>query len=236
MVVGLAHRIVEPEILDGLHEDDPRAMASRLDLRRINRLMFQPAIMARLLPRHVKEPPGRVLDIGAGDGAFMLSVARRLAKSWPRVELTLLDRADLITAERSADFSKLGWRAKIVTADVFDWLQRVAGERFDVVVANLFLHHFSDAALTRLLTDLQPLTAAFVATEPRRCATAYQASRLLWAIGAGDVTLHDAPASVRAGFCGTELSALWPDGALKPVEERRIGPFAHIFVARQKSP
>jgi 2-polyprenyl-3-methyl-5-hydroxy-6-metoxy-1,4-benzoquinol methylase len=235
MAADLAHRKLEPEILDGLSRDDPRAVASRRDLRCINTLMFQSGIMVRLLSRHVKKAPDRILEIGAGDGAFMLSVARRLAKTWPGVELTLLDRADLITAERAADFARLGWRAEAVTADVFDWLEEAPGERFDVVVANLFLHHFSDAGLARLFSSVQPLTGAFLATEPRRGAAALAASRLLLAIGANEVTLRDAPASVRAGFGGAELSALWPDGIMKPVEERRIGPFTHIFAATRKS-
>ena len=232
----LALRRVEPEILDGLSAGDSRAQASRRDLRRINALMFQAGIMARLLRRHVARPPRRILEIGAGDGAFMLAVARRMAKRWQQVELTLLDRADLITGRRIDEFAALGWRAEVVTADVFEWLASPGRPRFDVVAANLFLHHFDDAGLASLFAGLRPLTAAFIATEPRRGAVALAASRLLWAIGANDVTLHDAPASVRAGFTGAELSNLWPrsDGAF--VEERDIGPFTHAFATTGDPP
>lgn len=232
----LALRRVEPEILDALSPGDPRAQASRRDLRHINALMFQAGIMARLMRRHVTRPPRRILEIGAGDGAFMLAVARRKAKRWPRVELTLLDRADLITSRRIDEFAARGWHAEAVTADVFEWLARAGHPRFDVIAANLFLHHFDDAGLAGLFTGLRPLTAAFIATEPRRCSVALAASRLLWAIGANDVTLHDAPASVHAGFVGVELSSLWPrgDGAL--IEERDIGPFTHTFTATDDFP
>jgi protein-L-isoaspartate O-methyltransferase len=224
----LAHRRVEPEILDGLSADDPRAITSRRDLRRINALMFQASIMSRLLRRHVRRPPSRILEIGAGDGTFMLAVARRLAKRWPNIELTLLDRANLITPERREEFARLGWRTDVVVADVFDWIGEAGQARFDVVTANLFLHHFTDRDLASLLAALQPLTAALVAAEPPRSGIALAASRLL-RIGVNDVTRHDAPASVRAGFRGTELSALWPAGQGVAVEERRAGPFTHIF-------
>ena len=40
-------RTVEAEWLDQLAADDPRAIRSRLDLRRINTCMLQAAIMAR---------------------------------------------------------------------------------------------------------------------------------------------------------------------------------------------
>lgn len=227
---GLADRLVQPEILDGLAEKDPRAIAARRDLVLVNRLMFQQAIMARVLGDHVASPPRRILEIGAGDGAFILGVAHRLAPRWPGVELTLLDRADLVTLERRAAFAELGWRAKAFTADIFDWLRAAGDARFDVVAANLFLHHFSDADLARLFSALRPLAPVFVAAEPRRTGFAHAASRLLWAAGASEVTRHDAPASVRAGFRGSELSALWPARSDR-LDERRAGLFTHVFAA-----
>lgn len=224
-------RRVEPEILDGLAADDPRAVHSRRDLVHINALMFQVPIMARLLRKHVRAKPLRILEIGAGDGSFMLSVARRLAKRWPAVELTLLDRIDLVSSGRRDDFAKLGWRIETVTADIFEWLGRAEHGRFDAVVANLFLHHFDDADLGRLFQGLQRLAPVLLATEPRRGIFPLAATRLLWAIGANDVTRHDAAASVRAGFAGKELSALWPTGQGKHIEEGRGGLFSHVFAA-----
>ena len=70
-----------------------------------------------------------------------------------------------------------------------------------------------------------------LATEPRRGSFPLAAARLLWAIGANGVTRHDAAASVRAGFAGKELSALWPAGQGRPIEERRGGLFSHVFAA-----
>jgi 2-polyprenyl-3-methyl-5-hydroxy-6-metoxy-1,4-benzoquinol methylase len=222
-------RRVEPEILDRLAADDPRAVRSRRDLVRINALMFQVPIMAGLLRKHVRAKPLRILEIGAGDGAFLLAVARRLAKHWPAVEVTLLDRIDLVSSARRDDFAKLGWRVETVKADIFEWLGHAGHKRFDAVVANLFLHHFDDAGLAELFSGLQRLAPVLLATEPRRGRFPLAATRLLWAIGANDVTRHDAAASVRAGFTGKELSALWRQG--KPIEERRGGLFSHVFAA-----
>jgi hypothetical protein len=233
---SISLRRVEPEILDGLAPDDPQAVHSRRDLAHINALMFQVPIMAGLLRKHMKTAPMRILEIGAGDGAFMLAVARRLAKRWPEVELTLLDRIDLVPSARRDDFAKLGWRVETVTAEIFEWLDRGGDQRFDAVVANLFLHHFNDADLSHLFLRLQRLAPALLATEPRRGSFPLAAARLLWAIGANGVTRHDAAASVRAGFAGKELSALWPDGQGRPIEERRGGLFSHVFAAGMPSP
>ncbi|TIT74218.1 MAG: hypothetical protein E5W56_18295, partial [Mesorhizobium sp.] len=87
---ALAQRSLIPEILDRLAADDQRALASRRDLRRINALMFQAPIMASLMRKFLPRPPGHILEIGAGDGTFMLRVARRMASDWREVELTML--------------------------------------------------------------------------------------------------------------------------------------------------
>jgi Methyltransferase domain len=228
---NISLRHIVPEILDGLAADDPRAIHSRRDLIHVNALMFNGPIMAGLLRKHVRAKPRRILEIGAGDGKFMLAVARRLAKNWPAVELTLLDRIDLVSPATRDAFTKLGWRVATVTDDVFGWMQSAGEQRFDAITANLFLHHFDSADLARLFSGLQRLAPVLVATEPRRGSFPLAAARLLWAIGANDVTLHDAAASVRAGFAGTELSALWPAGRGKPLEERRGWLFSHVFAA-----
>lgn len=226
---SLDHRCLTPEILDGLGADDPQGIASRRDLRRINMLMFQAKIMTSLLGNFVPKPPRCILEIGAGDGSFMLAVARRTAWHWPNVELTLLDRADLINAELRSDFDRLGWKAEGICADVFDWADRAEGKQFDVIAANLFLHHFDDAELTRLFSRMMPKAPLLLAAEPLRARLPLAAARLLPAIGANAVTRNDAPQSVRAGFRGNELSRLWLAANGQPIEERRAGLFSHVF-------
>jgi hypothetical protein len=39
--------------------------------------------------------------------------------------------------------------------------------------------------------------------------------------------------SVRAGFSGNELSALWPADGGWQLTERRAGHFSHLFIARR---
>ena len=50
-------RRVEPEILDELPPDNPRSVASRRDLRRLNVVMMQTGLMASLLRRYGETPP-----------------------------------------------------------------------------------------------------------------------------------------------------------------------------------
>src|SRR5436305_10127920 len=79
----LAVRQVQREWLDELAADDPRAVRSRRDLVRVNTFMMQPGIMARALLTHCGPmAPRAILDLGSGDGRFMLRVAALLAPRW----------------------------------------------------------------------------------------------------------------------------------------------------------
>lgn len=230
---SLEERRLTSELLDTLPPDDPAAVHSRRDLRLVNALMFQRAIMARLFRQHLPPGPLRLLEIGAGDGAFMLSLARRLHRRFPATEVTLLDMAGLVTPARIAEFSQLGWCAQTVTADVFAWLADGGHRHFDAVSANLFLHHFEGETLRRLLADMAGLAPVFLATEPHRNGFALWSTKLLALVGCNHVTLHDAAASVRAGFAGNELTQHWPDAGWQ-VSERRLGPFTQTFATTRK--
>jgi hypothetical protein len=172
------------------------------------------------------------VELGAGDGTFMLAVARRLAQRWPHVTVTFVDLKNIVTRETQDGFRKLGWQTESVSDDVFAFLTR-SGEGADIVTANLFLHHFSDEALRRLFAGVAGLSPLFVACEPSRSQRALLGSRLLFVIGCNDVSRHDAVVSVRAGFRPSELSALWPQDRGWHLYERAAAPFTHCFVAQR---
>lgn len=219
-------RALTPEILDFLAPDDPRAQRSRRDLARINWVMRQSAIMAKALAAF---PPPRLLaDLGGGDGRFMLSVAKRLAKRWPGVKLVILDRQNIVTETTRAGFAALGWHCENLQGDIFESLPQIEP---DIVTANLFLHHLDDATLRRLLALVTSRGRSFVACEPRRSAFALLGARLVFALGANDVTRHDAVASVRGGFRDLELSLLWPKQCAWICREYGVSPFSQVFSA-----
>jgi hypothetical protein len=222
------NRIVEPELLDELPPADPHAIRSRRDLRRVNAWMRNHAILAKALMDNFPGTPKQITELGAGDGHFLLRVAEKL--NWRNVDATLLDLNKIVSAETLAGFSKLDWRVDSMTGDVFDW----TGDA-EIVVANLFLHHFDDARLVRLLQKISERAKLFVAVEPHRFAFPFLCSQLLWLIGCNAITRHDAAISIRAGFLGSEISALWPDRKNWRLTERRTGLFSHLFVARKIS-
>lgn len=226
------NRIVQPEWLDELPPDDPRARWSRRDLRRVNTWMRNHVIMAGALQAGANgRMPRRIVEFGAGDGNLLLCVARKLSPHWRNTQVTLIDRAKNVSAETLTSFASLGWHVESVEADVFDWLPTAVG--LDVVTTNLFLHHFEAARLREFFDALASRVRLLVAIEPRRAPWPLFVCRLIWLIGCNSVTRHDAKISVRAGFSGSELSALWPADKNWQLTERRSGLFSHLFVARR---
>lgn len=230
-------RVVEPEILDELPATDPLAAGSRGDLRRLNRLMGHAGVLARRLrrlggARAAPERPLRMVELGCGDGELLLQVARRLFALGVTATVTLVDRRPVVQEATTRAFAETGWPARVVAADALAYL-RAGGGSPDIILANLFLHHFPDAALRELLRCAAAVSAGFIACEPRRDRLPLLAARCLGLIGCNRVTRHDAVISVRAGFARRELSALWPAAPSWRLQEGRAGLFSQAFTARR---
>lgn len=236
-------RSVVPELLDGLAASDPAAIRSRTDLKRVHRAMGTRSILLRALGNfNFRGParPLRILELGAGDGSLMLAVAQAQKPRWACVDLCLLDRQPLLDPATTAAYAELGWTATNQVADVHDWAiaatrsqySAAPPARWDLVVANLFLHHFDGEQLASLLGAIAMSSERFVACEPRRSRLALVASQLIGIIGVNAVTRTDAVLSVRAGFAGTEISNSWPAPNLAwESREFPAGRFSHCFVA-----
>jgi SAM-dependent methyltransferase len=226
-------RLVEHEELDGLAADDPRGRRSRRDLRRVHVAMRSISILQRAVATlRLAAQPRRILELGAGDGTLLLRFARAQRPRWNDVQLTLLDRVDLVSEQTRAGYRELGWQVSLLRADALAWAASGQTGRYDLCFANLFLHHFEAAPLTLLLQAVAAATDAFVACEPRRSNIARLGSRLIVLLGANEVTRQDAVKSVAAGFADRELSAAWnaAGGDWNLVEFPAL-PFSHCLAA-----
>lgn len=224
-------RRLETELLDVLPADDPAAVRSRRDLRLLNAMMLHPGIMARRMRRHTVDTPRRIIELGAGDGSLMLRLSRRLARHWPDIAIILVDQKDAVTPQTRQAISSLGWHEDPITQDVFEYL--AIAKPADIIIANLFLHHFQPPQITDIFTQCAKLAPVLIALEPRRARLPLFGSRLVGLLGCNHVSRHDAVASVRAGFRDRELSALWPNRQGWNFDEGSVGLWTHCFVARK---
>src|SRR5262245_54544179 len=136
-------RQLEPELLDHLPPDDPRAINSRRDLRLINSWMGNPGHLARSIAS-LPKPPRTIVELGTGDGTLMLKLATHIRGT---VDLYLLDMQPVVASETLARFTSLGWTVHILPLRLEEWLQSPIPVQSDLVLANLFLHHFTDTEL-----------------------------------------------------------------------------------------
>ena len=230
-------RRVSAEALDDLLVSDPRAVRSRHDLYRINRIMRTRSLVVRALSALPGRTPQRIVELGCGDGQVMLDIARCLSRRWPAVHLTLVDRQPLVAPHTVQAFADLGWNVHCVTEDVMDWVRLPDGPPFDLMVCNLFIHHFEGPHLSGLLSGLSLRTRVFFACEPHRARLPLICSHLVGLIGANAVTRSDAVLSVHAGFRDHELSAVWMQSSSFHwrLKEYSLGLFSHCFLALQES-
>lgn len=194
-----AARVVVPEILDGLPHDDPRAVASRRDLRRINLLMGNPGWFARVARRHQAAAARGLVEIGAGDGVL----ARRLARAFPETPVTALDLAP-------APAGPLPQNLQWLRRDLFEpgWpADAEAARPSGMLAACLFLHHFEGDRLAWIGRALCTKFEVCAFVEPDRRALAHRLGRLAWPF-INDVTRHDMHVSIDAGFAAGELAEL----------------------------
>jgi len=229
------NRVVLPELLDVLPPQDSSALRSRRDLRRLNALMGHAKIMAGALQEDIPSPGVQELvELGAGDGHFLLSVARRLNGRWRGTRAIFVDRLNTLDPQTCDQLSRRGWSVKAEIAEAAAWLRDAPPEKSRTIVSNLFFHQFQTEELIEMLRLAAGSASRVIALEPRRSWLPRFCGRWLWVIGCGPVTRHDAHISIRAGFAGSELSALWPDKKNWMLTERPAGLFSHLFIARRK--
>ena len=206
-------RVVEPELLDQLSPDDPRAIKCRRDLKRANTLMMHPFIMARTLRRHWSGDSPRVLvDLESScDG---ISCCGRRSASHDKLRRNV-PRHPARSARRRERRNPRGLCSTELDG------------RTDPGACAGFLQPASHRAV-----DTSPPTCSCITfrirssracwrrpshrrscSPPANCSGPSSSGRsgdLQWPIGGGDVICYDGVASTRASFRGREICALWP--------------------------
>lgn len=137
-------------------------------------------------------PPGttRITELGAGDGGLLRKIYRR----FPQIPIAACD-----LMPRPAGLPEaIEW----IEADLFD---APMPDRGGVVIANLFLHHFTDAQLAQLGERLVHYDAIIV-NEPLRARLPLWLGKLA-SPALHPITRHDMRVSIEAGFIAGEMPA-----------------------------
>jgi len=207
-------RVICPELLDD--ESGPDKAASLRDLVRIGRYLGGHRVLRGLIGRVTRQDETfSLLDVGAasGDSGAIIRAVR------PRAMVTSLDyRPEHLAAAPDPR----------IVGDAFQLPFRDGS--FDFVYCSLFLHHFSDDAIVRLLSRFRVVArrAVLVIDLERGPGAYYFMWMSQWLFHWNRITLHDAPASVEAAFKVEELEVMAQRAGLNRLDVRRHRPWARL--------
>lgn len=216
-------RITTAELLDDDLGTPAEVSLSLDDLWRINRCLGGVSTNMRML-RRVLARTGvgspRILEIGAGDSRLAGRIRQKLLKLGIRTEYFVLDRRLSHLAKGGAE----GGGMLPVVADGF--ALPFAEGTFDVVMCNLFFHHFSGEKAREFLRNLAGVAKrAVIVNDLERHILPYLFIKIARPFARSRLTRHDAPASVRQAYTRRELAELTVGAGFRDFEVERMLPF-----------
>lgn len=222
----MMQRVASREILDGdsVSAEDARAVFD--DLWRINRwfggvsgsLRLLKTVFARMGQRRV-----RILDVGAGDGRMARFLSQQLKKLHIEAQFFALDRQ--ISHLRGTSPRELPG----VAADALHLPFRQTS--FDIVMSNLFLHHFSaDAAKPLIRAMLSVASKAVLINDLDRRRLPYLLIRYSPWLTRNRISRLDGAASVRQAYTRQELAGLAAESRAQNFEIFRLPFFRHGLI------
>src|SRR5579872_5076345 len=215
----LGKRLILPELLDSLPPDQARA--SLQDLVRINRRWGGHSTLRHLLRENVPDSqPFSVLDVGAASGDMGACIRRW----YPAAKVTSLDYVE------SHLEGSLGQR---VAGNAFRLPFRPGS--FDYVFCSLFLHHFQNTDVVRLLRGFGEVArkAVLVIDLERNPIPYYFIAWSRPLLGWDPVTVHDGAISVEAAFHRKELEELARQAGLRNPRARVFRPAFRIALVAE---
>ena len=197
-------RSAQKEWMDDFSIQDERIDGALKELAVINTWLGGHAASragVRSLLRRIPEGDGvSILDVGAGGSDF----AHAVSALRPGIRVTALDRNERACAYASRMFPEV----RTIRGSVLDL--PFENNSFDIVHASLFLHHFTDPELRRIIPRLYAVARYGIVVNDLRRSTAALAgiSILTRFFSHSAMVQNDAPLSVRRAFTRDDIDRL----------------------------
>lgn len=221
MAISFSHRSSDIEIMDDLSYHDEVIFQTLRELDFINQWLGGNAVTLQALKKVLAQCPRDIsltlADLGCGSGE-MLRLIKKYASSVNReLHLTGIDANEHIVryaADHSRDYGNLNFEAINIFSDEF------TRKQFDIVMATLFLHHFTDHELQSLFSSLKKQTrVAIIVNDIHRHALAYYSIKWLTQLfSKSSMVKFDAPLSVLRAFTRKELLIILEKSGIKKFE------------------
>ena len=208
---GFDHRSQNAEIMDDLLCAGEVVDQTLRELEIINRWLGGNLVTLEGIQLLLKNKPRQntvsITDLGCGGGDLLKIVARWGKKNNIKTKLTGLDANPNIIAfalNHSKDYPEISFETTNILSEEF------RKRKFDIALATLFTHHFSDHDLADILSTLQhQAKIGIVVNDIHRHWFAFHSIRLLTRFFSKSAMVKfDAPLSVLRAFRRHELEAI----------------------------
>jgi len=225
-------RIYQDELLDAGAGNDQDVARNLKDIRRVNRWLGGTRVVIEALSAAIGRTTDSfsLLDVGTGSadipGAVFKWCQRRGIQS-------SIAAVDVSARNLKVARNRLGVSPAVELVQA-DSLALPFGERsFDFVVASMFLHHFKDEDVVKLLESFAIVARrAVIVNDLLRDLVPYYLTQTIGRLLATSfLTRNDAPVSVLRGFTADELSRLAANAGLDRVTVQRVFPYRLMLVA-----
>jgi len=234
-------RIYEEELLDAGEGTDKDVAHSLSDLRRINRFLGGRKVILRALASCLADVSSdasskevSLLDVGTGSADIPMAVADDCRR---RGLESFIAAVDISERNLRVSRARLNVSADIHLVQADSLKLPFADSSFDFVTASLFLHHFRDEDVVRLLADFGRIAKrAVIVNDLVRNLVPYYFTRisgplLAWSF----LTRNDAPVSVLRGFTPDEIKDLANRACLNSIHMKRSFPYRLSLIADVRS-
>jgi 2-polyprenyl-3-methyl-5-hydroxy-6-metoxy-1,4-benzoquinol methylase len=204
------HRSYEAEVMDDLQQEGEIIDKTLGELEIINRLLGGNKVTIKGVSELIQSKPEKAItiaDLGCGGGDILKLVAKWGRKNRIPLKLTGIDANPNIIAyakRNTSSFKEIDYLAINIFSDEFK------SKKFDVVLATLFTHHFTDDELIDLLQSLTHQTRlGIVINDIHRHWFAFHSIRWLTQLFSKSYMVKaDAPLSVLRAFRKNELKKI----------------------------
>ena len=203
----LKHRSEDKEIMDDLNFSDPVVFQTLRELDTINQYLGGNQVTFSGIEKLLQKSPPQALsiaDLGCGSG----DILRRIA-NWDRLKGTQLQLEGIDANPHITEYAqKHCHECQNITFkawDIFD--DRFSKQSYDIILATLFFHHFSDEELISCFSNLknQARTGIVINDIHRHWAAYYSIKGLTQLFSKSSMVKYDAPLSVARAFRREEL-------------------------------
>jgi ubiquinone/menaquinone biosynthesis C-methylase UbiE len=171
--VDLSYRSRESEIMDDLSDDSPALYRALKELDIINHLLGGNSITLKEVKKIFSSNSGKewsIADLGCGSGEMLMKIAKWCRVENIKVQLHGFDANPNVIAyaqEHCKAYPEITFHAENIFSDSFE------ARKFDVICCTLFLHHFTEADLVKLLRQFREQSDKVIINDLHRHPFAY---------------------------------------------------------------